>query len=58
MAIGHIHKKGGEFEPNFVVLCRDDYETLLALDDNNHQHTGATANQINQLPQSTVQVSI
>ncbi|MDD0213392.1 hypothetical protein PSY81_23620, partial [Shigella flexneri] len=29
---------------------------LLALDENNHQLGGATANQINNLPQSTVQV--
>ncbi|KAI3798116.1 hypothetical protein L1987_33385 [Smallanthus sonchifolius] len=32
-----------------------DYEMLLALDDNNHQHGGATYAQINNLPQSTVQ---
>ncbi|KAM1036607.1 hypothetical protein ACFX2C_031508 [Malus domestica] len=33
----------------------NDYEMLLALDENNHQHAGATAHQINNLPQSTVQ---
>ncbi|RZB86934.1 E3 ubiquitin-protein ligase SDIR1 isoform C [Glycine soja] len=33
-----------------------DYEMLLALDEGNHQHTGASSNLINSLPQSTIQV--
>lgn len=33
----------------------NDYEMLLALDDNNHQHLGASVAQISNLPESTVQ---
>ncbi|PWA35095.1 RING/U-box superfamily protein [Artemisia annua] len=33
----------------------NDYEMLLALDENNHRHGGATRAQINNLPESTVQ---
>ncbi|KAF1884495.1 hypothetical protein Lal_00028372 [Lupinus albus] len=33
----------------------EDYEMLLALDEGNHRHTGAASNQINGLPQSTIQ---
>ncbi|ESW17403.1 hypothetical protein PHAVU_007G236500 [Phaseolus vulgaris] len=32
-----------------------DYEMLLALDERNHQHTGASTNMINSLPQLTIQ---
>nr|KYP50810.1 E3 ubiquitin-protein ligase RNF181 family [Cajanus cajan] len=34
-----------------------DYEMLLALDEGNHQHTGASTNLINSLPQSTLQTN-
>ncbi|KAG7653075.1 Zinc finger RING-type [Arabidopsis suecica] len=36
-------------------FTEDDYELLLALDENNHRHGGASAHRINNLPESTVQ---
>ncbi|GKA79554.1 RING/U-box superfamily protein [Tanacetum coccineum] len=41
-------RSGRDFNEN-------DYEMLLALDENNHRHGGATRAQINNLPESTVQ---
>ncbi|KAJ4968415.1 hypothetical protein NE237_015116 [Protea cynaroides] len=43
---GHLFQR--DFNEN-------DYEILLALDENNHQHAGASTDLISSLPQSTVQ---
>ncbi|CAH1436312.1 unnamed protein product [Lactuca virosa] len=54
-----LFQSGREFNDLLHVgreFNENDYEMLLALDDNNHQHGGATHAQISNLPQSTVQV--
>ncbi|KAL3329235.1 hypothetical protein AABB24_036371 [Solanum stoloniferum] len=48
-----------DVDRNLLQTQRDfnenDYEMLLALDENNHQHGGSSSRQINNLPQATVQ---
>ncbi|KAK6781172.1 hypothetical protein RDI58_023356 [Solanum bulbocastanum] len=48
-----------DVDRNLLQMQRDfnenDYEMLLALDENNHQHGGSSSRQINNLPQATVQ---
>ncbi|XP_019166072.1 PREDICTED: uncharacterized protein LOC109161945 isoform X1 [Ipomoea nil] len=45
----------GDFLQTQRDFNENDYEMLLALDENNHQHAGASMHQINGLPESTVQ---
>nr|BAJ94027.1 predicted protein [Hordeum vulgare subsp. vulgare] len=44
--------RAAHIQPNIDL---NDYDALLALDENNHQHTGASESQINNLPQSVFQ---
>nr|GMD85504.1 E3 ubiquitin-protein ligase RLIM isoform X2 [Ipomoea batatas] len=45
----------GDFLQTQRDFNENDYEMLLALDENNHQHAGASMHQINGLPETTVQ---
>ncbi|CAA7054070.1 unnamed protein product [Microthlaspi erraticum] len=53
-AIGHAMNNSSllHMDRDFT---EDDYELLLALDENNHRHAGASTHRINNLPESTVQ---
>lgn len=51
-----IQQKSHDFGHWFSSFHRNDYEMLLALDEDNHRHVGASDNQINSLPESIVQV--
>ncbi|KAL7124206.1 hypothetical protein ABFS83_14G032800 [Erythranthe nasuta] len=58
--LGALEELSGlEVSPGMLQANRDfnenDYEMLLALDENNDRHGGASTRQINGLPQSTVQ---
>uniref|UniRef100_A0A0A9E3W8 RING-type domain-containing protein n=1 Tax=Arundo donax TaxID=35708 RepID=A0A0A9E3W8_ARUDO len=55
LGLGAVYPRypgGPHIQPNIDL---NDYDALLALDENNHQHTGASESQINNLPQSVVQ---
>lgn len=55
----YIHLQQRKYNCNLNIISylgRNDYEMLLALDENNHQHCGASEAKINGLPEWTVQV--
>ncbi|KAJ7979677.1 E3 ubiquitin-protein ligase SDIR1 [Quillaja saponaria] len=56
-AVGDISDIGMDDDISQVQrdFNENDYEMLLALDENNHRHAGTSASQINSLPESTVQ---
>ncbi|XP_008789515.1 uncharacterized protein LOC103706984 [Phoenix dactylifera] len=49
------HDMEDDFPPILHHFDEDDFEMLFAVDDNSHQHAGASESQIDSLPQSVIQ---